>query len=171
MASIVAAIKYTVGNNAYGYSGLGDVFVFIFFGLVAVIGSNFLYSKTIDVKLILPAIAIGLLSTAVLNLNNMRDIENDKVAGKNTIVVKYGLLWAKNYHHFLVLVAFICLFVFCIIVNKKILPSLIVFIFFIKHLEKVRKSDKHEDFDPELKKVALGTFALSILLLLSFLCH
>jgi len=82
IASIAAAIKYTVGNNAYGYSGFGDVLFFIFFGLVAVIGSNFLYSKSMDIKLFLPAIAIGMLSTAVLNLNNMRDIENDKVAGK-----------------------------------------------------------------------------------------
>ena len=169
IASIVAAIKYTVGNNAYGYSGFGDVFVFIFFGLVAVIGSNFLYSKSIDVKLFLPAIAIGMLSTAVLNLNNMRDIENDKVAGKNTIVVKNGLKWAKNYHHFLILFSFFCLFIFSIGVNKRILPSLIVFIFFLKHLEKVRKSENHGDFDPELKKVALGTFALSILIWLSFL--
>lgn len=168
VASIGAAVKYTVGNNAYGYSGFGDVFVFIFFGLVAVIGSNFLYSKSIDIKLFLPAIAIGMLSTAVLNLNNMRDIENDRVAGKNTIVVKNGLKWAKKYQHFLILFSFVCLLAFSIGVDKKLLPSLIVFIFFLKHLEKVRKSEKHEDFDPELKKVALGTFALSILIWLSF---
>jgi 1,4-dihydroxy-2-naphthoate octaprenyltransferase len=169
IASIAAAIKYTVGNDAYGYSGFGDVFVFIFFGLVAVIGSNFLYSKSMDIKLFLPAIAIGMLSTAVLNLNNMRDVENDKISNKNTLVVKKGLKWAKNYHHFLILFSFVCFFVFSLSVDKKILPSLIIFIFFLKHLEKVRKSEKHEDFDPELKKVALGTFALSILIWISFL--
>ena len=169
MASIAAAIKYTVGNNAYGYSGFGDVFVFIFFGLVAVIGSNFLYSQSIDIKLFLPATAIGMLSTAVLNLNNMRDIENDRIANKNTLVVKFGLKWAKKYQHFLIIVPFLCLFVFSIGVKTKIFLSFFVFIFFLMHLEKVRKSTSAVDFDPELKKVALGTFVLSILIWISFL--
>jgi 1,4-dihydroxy-2-naphthoate octaprenyltransferase len=167
IASIAAAIKYTVGNNAYGYSGFGDVFVFIFFGLVAVIGSNFLYSQSIDIKLFLPATAIGMLSTAVLNLNNMRDIENDRIA--NTLVVKFGLKWAKKYQHFLIIVPFLCLFVFSIGVKTKIFLSFFVFIFFLMHLEKVRKSSSAVDFDPELKKVALGTFVLSILIWISFL--
>ena len=157
IASIAAAIKYTVGNNAYGYSGFGDVFVFIFFGLVAVVGSNFLYSQSIDLKLFLPATAIGMLSTAVLNLNNMRDIENDRIANKNTLVVKFGLKWAKKYQHFLIIVPFLCLFVFSIGVNKMVLLRFLVFIFFLKHLEKVRKSTSAVEFDPELKKVALGT--------------
>jgi len=169
MASIAAAIKYTVGNNAYGYSGFGDVFVFIFFGLVAVVGSNFLYSQHIDIKLFLPAMAIGMLSTAVLNLNNMRDIENDRIANKNTLVVKFGLKWAKKYQHFLIIVPFLCLFVFSIGVKTKIFLSFFVFIFFLMHLEKVRKSTSAVDFDPELKKVALGTFVLSILIWISFL--
>ena len=169
LASIAAAIKYTVGNNAYGYSGFGDVFVFIFFGLVAVIGSNFLYSQHIDIKLFLPATAIGMLSTAVLNLNNMRDIENDRIANKNTLVVKFGLKWAKKYQHFLIIVPFLCLFVFSIGVKTKIFLSFFVFIFFLMHLEKVRKSTSAVDFDPELKKVALGTFVLSILIWISFL--
>jgi 1,4-dihydroxy-2-naphthoate octaprenyltransferase len=169
IASIAAAIKYTVGNNAYGYSGFGDVFVFIFFGLVAVIGSNFLYSQSIDIKLFLPATAIGMLSTAVLNLNNMRDIENDRIANKNTLVVKFGLKWAKKYQHFLIIVPFLCLFVFSIGVKTKIFLSFFVFIFFLMHLEKVRKSSSAVDFDPELKKVALGTFVLSILIWISFL--
>jgi 1,4-dihydroxy-2-naphthoate octaprenyltransferase len=168
LASIAAAIKYTVGNNAYGYSGFGDVFVFVFFGLVAVIGSNFLYSKSIDIILFLPATAIGMLSTAVLNLNNMRDIENDSIANKNTIVVKFGLKWAKHYQQFLIIVPFLCLFVFSIGVKTQIFLSIIVFIFLLKHLEKVRKSTTPEEFDPELKKVALGTFVLSILIWISF---
>jgi 1,4-dihydroxy-2-naphthoate octaprenyltransferase len=169
ITSIAAAIKYTVGNNAYGYSGFGDVFVFIFFGLVAVVGSNFLYSQHIDIKLFLPATAIGMLSTAVLNLNNMRDIENDRIANKNTLVVKFGLKWAKKYQHFLIIVPFLCLFVFSIGVKTKIFLSFFVFIFFLMHLEKVRKSTSAVDFDPELKKVALGTFVLSILIWISFL--
>lgn len=163
IGSIGAAIKYTVGKSAYGYSGFGDVFVFIFFGLVSVVGSNFLFTHFIDWKLFLPASAIGLLSVAVLNLNNMRDIENDKIAGKNTLVVKMGLEKAKKYQHFLIVIPFVLLFIFSIGINKQIFFSFFVFIFFLKHLEKVRKSKKYEDFDPELKKVALSTFALSIL--------
>jgi 1,4-dihydroxy-2-naphthoate octaprenyltransferase len=163
IGSIGAAIKYTVGKSAYGYSGFGDVFVFIFFGLVSVVGSNFLFTHFIDWKLFLPATTIGLLSVAVLNLNNMRDIENDKIAGKNTLVVKMGLEIAKKYQHFLIVIPFVLLFIFSIGISKQIFFSFFVFIFFLKHLEKVRKSKKYEDFDPELKKVALGTFVLSIL--------
>ena len=90
IASIIAAVKYTVGKNAYGYSGLGDVFVFLFFGLLSVLGSYFLFTKTLHWELLLPATAIGCFSTAVLNLNNLRDIENDAEVGKRTLVVKMG---------------------------------------------------------------------------------
>ena len=82
IASIAAAIKYTVGNSAYGYSGFGDVFVFIFFGLLSVVGSYFLYTKYINFEIFLPAISIGMLSTAVLNLNNLRDQTEDKKNNK-----------------------------------------------------------------------------------------
>lgn len=169
LACISAAIKYTVGTKAYGYSGFGDVFVFVFFGLVAVMGSNFLYSKTVDLKLLLPAIAVGMLATAVLNLNNMRDVENDTTAGKNTLVVKMGLKWAKNYQHFLIVVPFVLLFIFSIGINARLFFNFWVFIYLLKHLEKVRKSNRYEDFDPELKKVALSTFVLSFLFFVSFL--
>lgn len=163
IGAIGAAIKYTVGSNAYGYSGMGDLFVFIFFGLVSVVGSNFLYSHFIDWKILLPAISIGLLSVAVLNLNNMRDIENDKVAGKNTLVVKMGLDNAKKYHHFLIIFPFVLLFIFSIGIKTRIALNYFVFIFLLLHLSRVRKATKYEDFDPELKKVALSTFALSLL--------
>lgn len=98
----------------------------------------------------------------------MRDIENDSIANKNTLVVKFGLKWAKQYQHFLIIVPFLCLFVFSIGVKTKIFLSIFVFIFLLKHLEKVRKSTTPEEFDPELKKVALGTFVLSILIWISF---
>jgi 1,4-dihydroxy-2-naphthoate octaprenyltransferase len=163
IASIVAAIKYTVGKKAYGYSGFGDVFVFVFFGLVAVLGSNFLYTKTVDWRLTLPAISIGLLATAVLNLNNMRDIENDKKAGKNTLVVKMGLKWAKTYQEVILASGMVCFMIFALLLNTSLTPVLIVNIPIIKHMGKVRKAEKYEDFEPELKKVALSTFALSIL--------
>jgi 1,4-dihydroxy-2-naphthoate octaprenyltransferase len=163
ISAIGAAIKYTVGKGAYGYSGFGDVFVFVFFGWVSVIGSNFLFTHSIDWKLFLPASSIGLLSVAVLNLNNMRDIENDKIAGKNTLVVKMGLNWAKNYHEACIAIASILFIVFCIMVKVSAIPVLIINIPLLLHIGKIKKSEKYEDFDPELKKVALSTFALSIL--------
>ena len=163
VGSIGAAIKYTVGSNAYGYSGFGDLFVFVFFGLVSVIGSNFLFTHFIDWKLMLPAAGIGLLSVAVLNLNNMRDIENDKLAGKNTLVVKLGALSAKKYHYVLILLAVTAMVVFSLLTRTSILPIVVISVALIKHILVVKKANQYEDFDPELKKVALSTFALSIL--------
>ncbi len=163
IGSIGAAIKYTVGKSAYGYSGFGDLFVFIFFGLVSVIGSNFLFTHFIDWKLFLPATSIGLLSVAVLNLNNMRDIENDKIAGKNTLVVKMGLKWAKKYHEIILATGMLSFMVFLMLIKSSLFPVLLVNIPIIMNMNKVNKSEKYEDFDPELKKVALSTFALSLL--------
>ena len=171
ISSIGAAIKYTVGKGAYGYSGFGDVFVFVFFGWVSVIGSNFLYTHVIDWKLFLPASSIGLLSVAVLNLNNMRDIENDTIAGKNTLVVKMGLHWAKKYQEACIAMASILFIVFCIVVKVSAIPVLIINIPLLLHIGKIKKSEKYEDFDPELKKVALSTFALSILFWLALLLN
>jgi 1,4-dihydroxy-2-naphthoate polyprenyltransferase len=102
IAAIAAAIKYTVGKNPYGYRGLGDIFVFIFFGLVGVIGTYFLHSQSFRWDLLLPASAIGFLSVGVLNMNNMRDYEQDKKAGKRTIVVAIGVKNAAFYQLFLV---------------------------------------------------------------------
>jgi 1,4-dihydroxy-2-naphthoate octaprenyltransferase len=170
IASIAAAIKYTVGNNAYGYSGFGDVFVFIFFGLVAVVGSNFLYSKSIDIKLFLPAIAIGMLSTAVLNLNNMRDIENDKVAGKNTLIVKFGLKFGLWYQRVLIFVP-ILLYVMFLFDFKNSTPGFSILFFYlaISHNKTITKIIDPKDFDPHLKKVALSTFLFAILLSLKLI--
>ncbi len=115
LLSIVSAIRYTVGNTAYGYRGYGDLFVFVFFGLVSTLGVNFLYSKQLDFVLFLPASAIGLLSVGVLNLNNMRDEASDRKSNKNTIVVKIGGAKAKKYHYFLVITAMVLVVSFCII--------------------------------------------------------
>ena len=108
-ASIVAAVKYTVGKSAYGYRGLGDLFVFIFFGLVSVMGSYFAISGVLPWICVLPAAAIGFLSSGVLNMNNIRDIENDSVCGKRTIPVILGIRGAKIYHFVITLLAVICL--------------------------------------------------------------
>ncbi|MFL1895162.1 1,4-dihydroxy-2-naphthoate octaprenyltransferase [Aquimarina sp. 2-A2] len=163
--AIAAAIKYTVGNSAYGYRGFGDVFVFIFFGLVSVIGTFFLFTKSIHFYLIFPAIAIGLLSTAVLNLNNMRDYSGDKKAGKNTLVVKLGLVKAKSYHYILIVGAMISLTLHYVLTSTVSVNALffIAFIPLILHLRKVYKTESSVLLDPELKKVALTTFLLAIL--------
>lgn len=175
-SAIAAAIKYTVGNSAYGYRGLGDVFVFIFFGLVSVLGVNFLMTKQIDFWFLLPAISIGLLSSAVLNLNNMRDENSDRNANKKTLVVIFGKQFAKIYHFSLVSIGFVSLLIF-LIMYFKIEPNwiflpLLAFIPLAIHLKKIIQYKDPEVLDPELKKVALSTFALSILFfLVVLLCN
>ena len=103
--SIWAAIRYTSGENPYGYRGLGDIYVFLFFGLVGVRGTAYIHLLKLDWKMFFPAFAMGMLATAVLNLNNMRDIHTDEATGKITIPVKLGGKKAKNYHLFLILAA------------------------------------------------------------------
>tara|TARA_R110002124_G_scaffold251459_1_gene416638 strand:- start:272 stop:1225 length:954 start_codon:yes stop_codon:yes gene_type:complete len=165
IASIAAAIKYTVGKSAYGYSGFGDVFVFVFFGLLSVVGSYFLFTKEINFTIFLPAFSIGLLSTAVLNLNNMRDRENDKKVGKNTLVVKIGAELAKQYHSVLIIASFFFAFLYVVIQYENPMQFLFLIAYFplIKHLLFVMKNTNEADLDGELKKVALSTFLFGIL--------
>jgi 1,4-dihydroxy-2-naphthoate octaprenyltransferase len=166
--AIASAIRYTVGNTAYGYRGFGDLFVFVFFGLVSTIGVNFLYSKEAEWLLILPATAIGLLSVGVLNLNNMRDEASDKKSNKNTIVVQIGGAKAKKYHYFLIVSAMVLVLLFAILSEYRWdqYLFLLAFIPLTKHLITVYKNQEPRALDPELKKLALSTFALSILLAL-----
>ena len=167
--SIWAAIKYTVGESAYGYRGLGDVFVFLFFGILAVMGTMFLYTKTITWLVVMPAIAIGTLSTGVLNLNNLRDYESDKKVGKNTMIVKMGLIRGKIYHYVLLCVSFMCIIGFLIFYAAHTVQfaPLLAFIPIAVHLRKVYTIKDPKSFDPELKKLALSTFLLSVLLYIS----
>ncbi len=169
LAAIAAAIKYTVGKSAYGYRGLGDLFVFIFFGLVSVLGCFFLYTKYICPSVFLPAITIGFLSVSVLNLNNMRDYNSDKKANKNTLVVKIGLTQARKYHFMLIIMAMLSMLSFLIINYRgvKDLFFMIAFVPLLIHVNKVARTKDSELLDPELKKVALTTFLLSILFSLS----
>lgn len=106
-ASIVAAVKYTVGRKAYGYHGLGEVFVFLFFGIVAVTGGLFLYTARLDMLSLLPASAIGLLSAGVLNLNNMRDADGDRQAGKHTLASQMSLGAGKAFQCAMVTLAMV----------------------------------------------------------------
>jgi len=109
LVAIVAAITYTVGKKPYGYLGLGDISVLIFFGWLSVIGTYYLQANTFNMITFLPATACGLLSVAVLNINNMRDIENDVKAGKNTLAVRLGPQGARIYHTIIIIVAILCL--------------------------------------------------------------
>jgi len=165
IASIAAAIKYTVGKSAYGYSGFGDLLVFLFFGLLSVVGSYFLYTKQLNFLIFLPATAIGFLSTAVLNLNNLRDFDQDKINQKNTLVVKLGITKAKKYHFFLIFGALFASSIFVILNFSSVIQLLflIAFIPLIKNLVTVAKNKQLPELDSELKKVALSTFLFAII--------
>lgn len=166
IGSVIAAIRYTIGGKAYGYRGLGDVYVFIFFGLVSVIGCYVLYAKTVHHVVFLPAIVIGLLSVAVLNLNNMRDINSDKASGKNTLAVKFGIKKAKKYHFFLIISAIIVSALWGILyfTSPFNLIYFVAYIPLLKHIKTLKNNNEPKALDPELKKVALSTFLLSVLL-------
>jgi len=167
IASIVAAIKYTVGKSAYGYSGLGDVFVFLFFGLLSVLGSYYLYTHSLtNWNILLPAAAFGMLSTAVLNLNNMRDQIQDKKAEKNTLVVKLGSQKSKIYHFILILGALVLLVFYRFTHTDSSYKDwlfLIAFIPLFLNLKVVAKNIIFKELDKELKKVALATFLCAVL--------
>lgn len=172
LLSITAAIKYTVGKNAYGYSGFGDLFVFLFFGLISVLGSNYLFTSTLNYILIYPSCIIGLLSVGVLNLNNMRDIENDRKSKKHTIAVKLGVFKSKLYHLFLIFSAIILMGIFHIRLgsNSNLLSFLIVcnVLWLIFHVFQVSKIETPKKFDEFLKPLGLSAFLYSIILSLYF---
>jgi len=165
IASIIAAITYTNGKKPYGYAGLGDISVFIFFGLVAVCGTYYLQAGLPDLDLILPSISCGLFSVALLNLNNMRDIDSDMVAGKKSIPARIGFQNAKFYHLFIILSAFICLISYSYMHNAAISNYiyLITMLPFILSLVKIFKTDDKQSLDPLLKVTSLSTFVLVIL--------
>ena len=166
--AIISAIKYTIGKNAYGYIGLGDVFVFIFFGLVSVMGSNFLYSSEIKLELIFPSLTLGFLSAAVLNLNNMRDLRNDKQSKKNTIAVKLGAQNAKIYHYILILLSIINVLLFYFNTEQNSLFNIImvfsVIIILLYHIFQVSILSREIDFDKLLKPLVLTTFFYSLII-------
>ena len=171
--SVYAALNYTMGDTPYGYRALGDVFVFVFFGLVSTIGSYLLYMHTIDHVVVLPAIALGLLSVGVLNLNNMRDINADADAGKITVAVKLGIHRAKRYHYFLIIGAMIITVIFSILyyVEPYNFLYLLAFIPLIIHVKKIKAAEQPDDFDSQLKVLALSTFLFSVLLGIGYILY
>lgn len=165
LASIVAAVKYTMGKKAYGYSGFGDLFVFLFFGLVGVVGSYYLYTKYVDLLVFLPAISFGMLSAGVLNLNNMRDQESDLNAGKNTLVVKIGAKAAKKYHAFLLITPVVLCFLYNLLQYKNIYQFLFLLVVpvLLKSLLIVNKEDDLVKLDPLLKQLAITSMLFALL--------
>ncbi len=165
---VLAAITYTIGKKAYGYHGLGDLMVFLFFGLVSVLGVFSLYGLEFEWVVLFPAISIGLWSTAVLNLNNLRDFENDKLTKKNTRIVSMGLEKGKYYHEILIIVGLIFWIItisifYLLTFNSLLLICIIPPTLFIFHLKRVFQTSEPKNLDPELKKVALITFFSSII--------
>lgn len=169
VASILAAIGYTVGKKPYGYMGLGDVFVFIFFGLVSVCGSYFLFTKTFSWDILLPGTAIGMMSMAVLNLNNMRDIESDRLSGKNSLALRIGFRNAMIYEMVLLQLPLILILIFLGVNNFIQLQKYYVFIVMILvfPVAKLRRSimavKEPKELDPFLKQVGILTLMMAVL--------
>ncbi|WP_026235713.1 1,4-dihydroxy-2-naphthoate polyprenyltransferase [Echinicola pacifica] len=156
--SIIAAINYTSGSNPYGYMGLGDISVFIFFGLVGVFGVYYLHTMSFSTSVILPAISLGLFSASVLNINNIRDIDSDAKAGKKSIPVRIGRTKAVIYNWSLVIIGNLALIGFAWLESAPgALWALVVFprMFYIAY--QVQAKTSSEELDPYLKKMALAT--------------
>lgn len=166
IGAVLAAMRYTIGNSAYGYKGLGDIFVFIFFGIVSVVGCYVLFAKQLHHVTFLPACTIGLLSAAVLNLNNMRDRVSDQQSNKITLAVKLGERNAKIYHSILIVLAIILSSLFGVLYYTSLLNLIFVvaYIPLFIHLKKVLNNRDLILLDSELKKLALTTVLLAILM-------
>ena len=166
IGAIAAAVRYTAGSNPYGYRGLGDISVMLFFGLVGVAGTFYLHEGDFTLKVLLPALSIGAFSTAVLNLNNMRDHLNDAQTGKRTLVVAMGFEKAKIYHITLIVAGWIMLGVFLFLFAHTPLMwlALIPLIIHLVHIKKVLGNTDPQALDPELKKVAISTFLVALIL-------
>ncbi len=171
IAAIAAAIKYTVGKNPYGYRGLGDIFVFIFFGLVGVAGTYFLHTQNFSLDILLPASAVGFLSMGVLNMNNMRDYEADKKAGKRTIVVAMGERNAAFYQFLLINSAVLCMIIFTLLNYHSAWQWLFLLSapLLAMNLKKVFSYKSNIELYPELPRVSMGTLLLSLLFLVGML--
>lgn len=171
LAAIVAAITYTMGKFPYGYRAMGDLAVFFFFGLLGVLGGFYLQALTLPVSLLLPALSIGFLSVAVLNVNNMRDVYSDTAANKITLVVLLGRKKAFIYHLLLIISAMLCSAVY---LNMQEGSSAWQYLFLLTTIPLSKSCLKISDaihidsregqlFNDELKNTAMSTFVFSLL--------
>lgn len=164
--AIVAAIAYTVGNKPYGYVGLGDISVFIFFGLLGVAGTYFLHTGVVAPSLVLPAIGCGLLAVAVLNINNMRDIENDEVCGKRTVAVRLGQKKAKQYHTILLVGALLAFIVYLLLQPGPVwisLPFLLSMLVVYKHGKAVWMAEQPAQIAPMMPVIVKCSLVTNLL--------
>ena len=165
LAAIAAALKYTMGKNPYGYKGYGDIFVLLFFGIVAVSGSYYLYSKTFSVQVLLPSASFGFLATGVLNVNNIRDIDSDEEAGKYSIPVRIGRKNAIIYHWILLLLAFVLVITFTYINFRSWwqLLFLMTLPLFIRNGVAVYRYENAKELDPYLRQLAISSSLFTLL--------
>ncbi|WP_187478622.1 1,4-dihydroxy-2-naphthoate octaprenyltransferase [Amniculibacterium sp. G2-70] len=170
VACILAAIGYTVGKKPYGYLGLGDLMVFLFFGWVSVGGSYFLFTKMWSWDILLPATAVGMMSTAVLNLNNMRDIESDRASKKKTLALRLGFRNAMVYEVVLLMLPLILLLAFLgyngFLETGKYYPFIVMVLLLPMTglRRKIMKVSEPKELDPFLKQVGIMTLVMSLLL-------
>ncbi|MEN8157921.1 MAG: 1,4-dihydroxy-2-naphthoate polyprenyltransferase [Bacteroidota bacterium] len=163
-SAIFAAIKYTIGKRPYGYVGFGDIMVFIFFGILGVAGTYFLHTQSFHPSILLPASSVGLLSVGVLNLNNLRDHENDAENGKYTLVVRMGVPWAKVYHVILLGTAFLLALAYTIMHFDSYLQLLLLVPvpLLVSDIKNVIANTVPVELNRELKKLAVATLLFSL---------
>lgn len=168
--AIISAILYTNGKLPYGYIGLGDLSVFLFFGLFGVIGTYYLQTKVLRWDIFLPAMSCGLLTVAVLNINNIRDIHSDQLAGKFSIPVRLGRKRASIYHSFLLILAFICSIAYVAMNNSGPKQFILLLLLPLLYVNARAISTKSQDqLDPYLKQMAItnlvfvGVFGIAVM--------
>ncbi len=166
VSSIIAAITYTVGKRAYGYSGLGDIFVFIFFGLVGVLGTSYLFYQELNIVNYLPAIAYGALCMGVLNVNNIRDIDKDVLTNKLTLAAKLGASSARKYQLILLVISFICIVTHHILSKHWTLAPLAILVVTIIHISKLNRADTAAEYNAQLKLLSIGSLLVSLFFLI-----
>lgn len=164
LLAIWAAIRYTSGSNPYGYAGLGDISVFLFFGLVGVSGTYFLHSLQAEPMVLLIAVGLGCFSTAVLNINNIRDIDSDQLAGKRSIPVRIGRSKAIAYHWILITMPYLGLVVF-VWFNQTFgsLGACLVIPWMVYIGKGLQKASTAAETDPYLKQMAISTLVWTLL--------
>ncbi|MBR9997660.1 MAG: 1,4-dihydroxy-2-naphthoate polyprenyltransferase [Cyclobacteriaceae bacterium] len=165
IGAIFAALGYTMGKKPYGYAGLGDLFVLIFFGFLGVLGSYFLYTKDLQGQHVLPAITAGFFATAVLNLNNIRDIDSDRKAGKRSIPVRIGRERAMYYQMFLLSAGTLSAIVYMILHYTQVyqFAFLLVIPLFYRNIKDIKNITRSEFLDPGLKRLSLGILLFTVL--------
>lgn len=164
ISAIYAAIKYTIGKNPYGYLGFGDIFVFIYFGIVGVAGTYYMHTQEFMPSILLPASAIGLLSAGVLNLNNLRDIVSDANTGKKTLAVRLGIRRAKIYHGTLLVFSVLASIAYTVInyTSYYQLVYLVTLPLFYINIRTVVENTVPVELNTELKKLAMSTFLFAL---------